>query len=81
MKTKTPSMPPAATIVQLTKASAALRRAAGDGRLDGSLMPAVFGCPYGHTAGIVTAPLPLGRCGHCGADAVLLDAPALRRAG
>ena len=74
-------MPAAASIVLLTAASAALRRAAGDGRLDGVLTPAVFGCPYGHTAGIVTAPLPLGLCGRCGADQVLLDAPALRRAG
>ena len=72
---------PATTIVQLVEASAALRQAAGDGRLDGSLKPAVFGCPYGHTAGIVTAPLPLGRCGRCGADKVVLGAEQLRRAG
>ncbi|GAB4363391.1 MAG: hypothetical protein Kow00114_19390 [Kiloniellaceae bacterium] len=78
---KTPEESPAAAVVQLIEASAALRQAARDGRLDGVLTPAVFGCPYGHTAGIVTAPLPLGRCGRCGADAVLLDAAALRRAG
>lgn len=71
----------ATTIIQLTEASAALRQAAGHGRLQGALMPAVFGCPYGHTAGIVTAPLPLGRCGHCGADKVVLGAEQLRRAG
>ena len=65
-------------MTQVMRASAALQ-AAGDGRLDGTLIPAVFGCPYGHTLGIVTAPLPLGRCRHCETPFDILDARQIER--
>jgi len=67
-------------MTQVTRASAALQAAAEDGRLDGTLIPAVFGCPYGHTLGIVTAPLPLGRCRQCHTPFDILDARQIERA-
>jgi len=67
-------------MTQVVEASKALSRAAEGGRLEGRLMPAVFGCPYGHTAGIVTAPLPLGRCPRCAAPLAILDAAQVRTA-
>jgi len=73
------------SMTQIARAAAGLRRTALAGRLQGVLRPAVFGCPYGHTAGIVTAPLPLGRCTRCAAPLTLLDGGlppgTLRRAG
>jgi len=72
------------SMTQIAQAAAGLRRTALAGRLQGVLRPAVFGCPYGHTAGIVTAPLPLGRCTRCAAPLAVLDGgllPGLRRAG
>jgi hypothetical protein len=62
------------TMTQARRASEALRAAAEGGYLDGSLTPAVFGCPYGHTVRIITSPLPLGRCGQCGTQMAVLDA-------
>lgn len=60
--------------IDIRRASEALRLAAGAGHLQGALTPAVFGCPFGHTARLVTSPLPLGRCRHCGARLAVLDA-------
>lgn len=65
---------------QALRASEALRAAADAGALDGTLTPAVFGCPYGHAARIITSPLPLGRCGECGMKTAILDAEQLGRA-
>ncbi|HEY9538883.1 MAG TPA: hypothetical protein VIS03_14925 [Kiloniellaceae bacterium] len=62
------------TMTQARRASEALMTAADGGALQGSLTPAVFGCPYRHTARIVTSPLPLGRCGRCGRQMAILDA-------
>lgn len=59
----------------IRRASEALRTAAGNGGLRNALTPAVFGCPFGHTARLVTAPLPLGRCRHCGARLAVLGTP------
>lgn len=61
------------TMSQARRASGALRRAADAGHLEGALVPAVFGCPYGHTVGIVTSPLPLGRCPECGTPQGVLE--------
>lgn len=73
------------TMTQARRASAALRAASDAGALQGSLIPAVFGCPYGHAARITASPLPFGRCGDCGAEMTVLDPGALpperRRAG
>jgi len=60
------------TMTDARRASEALRAAASGGHLQGTLTPAVFGCPFGHTARIVTSPLPLGRCGHCGTQLAIL---------
>lgn len=65
---------------QVTRASTALQPAAEDGRLGGTLIPAVFGCPYGHTLGIVTSPLPLGRCRQCDTRLDVLDAGQIKQA-
>ncbi|MGF1629528.1 MAG: hypothetical protein ACFCUT_08665 [Kiloniellaceae bacterium] len=74
------------TMTQARRASAALAEAAGGGLLAGVLTPAVFGCPYGHTARIITSPLPFGRCGGCGEPLAILDTgqtdhATIRRAG
>jgi hypothetical protein len=73
------------TMTQARRASAALAAAADGGLLRGTLVPAVFGCPYGHTARIITSPLPLGRCGDCSTPTAVLDAErtghAIRRLG
>lgn len=73
------------TMTQARRASAALCAANDAGALQGSLIPAVFGCPYGHAARIIASPLPFGRCGDCGAEMTVLDPGALpperRRAG
>jgi len=69
-------------MTQIVRFSEALREAARRGRAKASLRPAVFGCPYHHTVGIVTSPLPFGRCRRCGTPLTLLDAgQVLRRAG
>ena len=62
------------TMTQARRASEALRTAAESGQLEGALTPAVFGCPFGHTARIITSPLPLGRCGRCGTQMTILNA-------
>ena len=73
------------TMAEAGRASEALRKAAEGGGLEGSLLPAVFGCPYCRTARIVTSPLPFGRCGRCATQMTILDAEqmeqAIRRAG
>ena len=61
-------------MIDIRRASEALRAAARSGRLQGALTPAVFGCPFGHTARLVTSPLPLGRCDRCGAPLAVLGA-------
>lgn len=67
------------TMTDVRRASEALRLAAGGGHQAGALTPAVFGCPFGHTARLVTSPLPLGRCHRCGAPLAVLDAEGLSR--
>lgn len=62
-------------LIDIRRASEALRLAAGSGDLQGVLTPSVFGCPFGHTARIVTAPLPLGRCQRCGTRLAVLGTP------
>lgn len=73
------------TMTQALRASEALRAATDGGALEGSLKPAVFGCPYCHTVRIITSPLPLGRCGDCATPMAVLDAAGIhhgtRRAG
>jgi hypothetical protein len=68
------------TMTQVRRVSAALAAAADGGFLRGTLTPAVFGCPYGHAARIVTSPLPLGRCGDCGTPMAVLEAGQSGRA-
>lgn len=68
------------TMTQALRASRALQAANDGGYLQGSLTPAVFGCPYGHTARMITSPLPLGRCGDCGTPMAVLDIEQTDRA-
>jgi hypothetical protein len=68
------------TMSDVRRASEALRLAAGGGHQAGALTPAVFGCPFGHTARLVSSPLPLGRCGRCGAQLAVLGATERSRA-
>ena len=61
-------------MVQLARASEALRKADGADTLEGALTPGMFGCPDCRTAWIVASALPLGRCGRCGAQMKFLNA-------
>lgn len=61
-------------MTDIRRASQALRAAAAGGHLQGTLIPAVFGCPFGHAARLVTSPLPLSRCSRCGAQLAVLGA-------
>jgi hypothetical protein len=67
------------TMTQAQRASEALQAANIAGCLKGALTPAVFGCPHGHTARIITSPLPFGRCNDCGTQLTVLDAGQLDR--
>lgn len=61
------------SMTQVRQASEALAAADDSGFLKGTVVPAVFGCPHGHAARIVTSPLPFGTCSDCGSPMSLLD--------
>lgn len=52
--------------------SAALKKAASVGALEGALVPALYGCPNCGTSRMIASATPLGTCPTCGTQLIVL---------